>query len=65
MLSLVKAFSRTSRIHLNVSRCGYVCRQGRQYSKNESNDIIKVTVIGSGSFGDPASLLITTCDNVM
>lgn len=32
-------------------------------SKPERSNLIKVAVVGSGSFGEPSSLIVRTCDN--
>lgn len=31
----------------------------------EKSNCIKVAIVGSGSFGDPAALIVKTCDNFM
>lgn len=34
-------------------------------NKPERSNLIKVAVVGSGSLGDPAALIVKTCDNFM
>ncbi|XP_031626112.1 ribonuclease Z, mitochondrial-like [Contarinia nasturtii] len=60
MSYLLNALSITSK--RNVFSINVVKRTYRT-KKKEHSSLIKVGVIGSGSFGDPASLLVKTCDN--
>lgn len=63
MQCLLKTFSNTKR---NV--CGYTDHALKRRSirtKPERSNLIKVAVVGSGSFGEPASLIIKTRDNFM
>lgn len=63
MYSVLRSFSRTktnARLRLveNVVQ--------RQYRMNtEKSNLIKVHVVGSGSFGDPAALIVRTSDHSM
>lgn len=47
-----------------VSELGYMKRHYRANKPQRSN-LLKVSVVGSGSFGEPSSLFIRTCDNFM
>lgn len=60
MLCRMKSFSKAKR---DVYNLGYMQRQYR--GKPERSNQLKIAVVGSGSFGDPSSLLVKTCDNFM
>lgn len=64
MQNLLKAFGNTNG---NVCKIRSIERAlKRTYkSKVERSNLIKVAVVGSGSFGDPAALVVRTCDNFM
>lgn len=57
MMCLSRAISKT---RCDVLRCSQ-----RYYQRNrpERSSLIKVAVVGSGSFGDPSALVVKTCDN--
>lgn len=63
MLYLLKS---TGLSNQNVQKIKYVqkvfCRRYR-FRNNEKDETIKVRVIGSGSYGDPASLYIRTSEH--
>lgn len=46
----------------NVAKRMWHGERNRRKIKERSN-LIKVAVVGSGSHGDPASLIVKTCDN--
>lgn len=60
MLCRMKSFRKANR---DLYNSGYLQRQYRV--KQERSNQLKIAVVGSGSFGDPSSLLIKTCDNFM
>lgn len=63
MYCLVKAFGKPK----PNARLGFIENVVRHHYRNkvERSNLVKVAVVGSGSFGDPASLLVKTCDNFM
>lgn len=61
---LLRGLSKTNRNVCELKLIDNVCWRAYR-TKPERSNLIKVAVIGSGSFGDPASLLIKTCDSFM
>ncbi|XP_055317663.1 ribonuclease Z, mitochondrial-like [Sitodiplosis mosellana] len=64
MQCLLRTFSNTKR---NVCKIGSVehalNRSLVHRTKPERSSLIKVAVVGSGSFGEPSALIVRTCDN--
>lgn len=62
MYCLLKAFGSTKP---TASRLGCVENVFHRHYRNkpEKSNLLKVAVIGSGSFGDPACLMVKTADN--
>lgn len=64
MYCLLKAFGTTKP---TANRFGYVENVFHRHyrTKPEKSNLIKVAVVGSGSLGDPACLMVKTADNFM
>lgn len=63
MNCLLKAFGPSSGSRFQQS--SFVQRNYRAKIKYERKHEIKVSVVGSGSFGDPAALVVKNCHNYM
>lgn len=61
MYCLVKAFGKTK---ANI-RLGYIENVVQRYYKTKQPNDLKVSVVGSGSFGDPAALVVKTSNNFL
>lgn len=62
---MLKTISNTKQNVYKLKSIENVLQRSYRVNRPERSSLIKAAVVGSGSFGDPAALLVKTCDGFM